>query len=172
MTTAVDALDCLSDRSLEDLRAGELRGQLAADPGLSLAVDRGFGCAVHRGDNHDASRLTRGVLADRAGQELSKFSLNRTKRHRYKRRAASEKAPSKRTRTVTEHTVGQGAGAEISEVGQDDPTGRSADAQPPMSSAITASKTPWWTSTSAVVVTGDISAMLWNGVSMMPRFNR
>lgn len=52
------------------------------------------------------------------------------------------------------------------------PAARFADGQPPTSSAIAASKTLWWRSTSTVVVTGDINAMLWNGVSMMPRFNR
>ena len=70
MITTVDALHRLSDGSLEDLRAGELPGQLAPDPALACAVDPGFACAFGRRGNHDASRLTTGVLAYRAGQEL------------------------------------------------------------------------------------------------------
>jgi|GEM_PF-3446544 hypothetical protein len=82
------------------------------------------------------------------------------------------KVSSRKMSSRTQRTIDKELGAEILDVQQGHPASRFADSQPPMSSTIAASKTPWWRSTSVVVVTGDISAMLWNGVSMMPRFNR
>ena len=46
-----------------------------------------------------------------------------------------------------------------------------AGTQPAMSSASAASKTSLCRSTSAAVVAGHISAMLWNGVMTMPRLS-
>ncbi len=42
----------------------------------------------------------------------------------------------------------------------------------PSSSPRAAAKTSWWRATSSSVVAGDIRAMLWNGVSRMPRFSQ
>ncbi|HLO34481.1 MAG TPA: transaminase [Candidatus Deferrimicrobium sp.] len=47
---------------------------------------------------------------------------------------------------------------------------RPTSGQPPTSAATTSSNTAVWRSTSAAVVTGLISAMLWNGVISTPRF--